>query len=90
MPPADPQGSLLALGGDELKVRGEALDGTPTAPIPPQGSGMVEVLIAPIPPQGSPPAALAPAHKHFNNTPSFSKAQPSPIGDQGSRLAAVL
>ena len=57
-PDPDPQGSLPARGGEEeWKARGEALEGTPTAPMPPQGSGMVEVVI---PPQGSPPAALAP------------------------------
>ena len=59
LPDPDPQGSLPARGGEEeWKARGEALEGgTPTAPMPPQGSGMVEVVI---PPQGSPLAALAP------------------------------
>ena len=57
----EPHGSagagLAPVEGGELdpKTRGLPLDGgTPTPPIPPQGSGIVEVdIIGPIPPQGS-------------------------------------
>ena len=51
--------------------------GTPTPPMPPQGSGMVELeMMGPIPPQGS---LAAPPEEPF-----------SARGDQGSLLAAVL
>ena len=60
---------------------GEPRDGgTPTPPMPPQGSGMVEVeMMGPIPPQGSAPPAPPPPEDPF-----------SARGDQGSLLAAVL
>ena len=80
------QGSGLVLpaeGGDveeaPPKTSGDPRDGgTPTPPIPPHGSGIVELeMMGPIPPQGSPP-------------PACPGAGLSPSGDHGSRLAAVL
>ena len=59
-PEVDPHGSLVCLGGEELNVNGDAREGgTPTAPMPPHGSGIVDVVI---PSQGSPPPALEPTH----------------------------
>ena len=86
-PPAAPHGSPAGLapadGGEPepANTSGEPrLGGTPTPPMPPQGSGIVELeMIGPIPPHGSVPA------------PAPAPAEPgSATGDQGSRLAAVL
>ena len=68
-------GLVPAEGGElDPNTRGEPLDGgTPTPPIPPHGSGMVEDMMGPIPPHGSAWDCAAEA------------AGGCPAGDQGSK-----